>query len=101
MPCEKCDKCECGKPPKEECASWVTLLLDVLRDAAIIAGTYGLLALTLENTVMTTRGTLMFLGLFIPIAFVVKVVNCEYSDQLPRVALFHLSTKLFNVLMMS
>jgi hypothetical protein len=71
----------------------------VLLDACVIAGTYAVLALTLDKgSPLSIDGTLTFVAAFVPLTFIIKALNLEYSEQLPRVAFFHLSTKIFNVL---
>jgi len=74
-------------------------LRGVLVDATVIAGTYALLALALDTGgSLSWEGSLTFLAVYVPLALTIKAMDLEYSDQLPRVALFHLSTKMFNVL---
>ena len=74
-------------------------LQGVLLDAAVISGTYAILAVELDKGAsLSWEGTLTFFAVFVPLALAIKALNLEYSDQLPRVALFHLSTKMFNVL---
>lgn len=71
----------------------------VLLDAIVIATTYAVLALTLDKgSSLSMDGTLVFFAAFVPVAFIIKALNLEYSDQLPRIAFFHLGTKIFNVL---
>ena len=71
----------------------------VLLDASVIAGTYAVLALALDKgSSLSLDGALTFFAVFVPLAFGIKALNLEYSDQLPRVAFFHLATKIFNVL---
>lgn len=74
-------------------------LRGVLLDACVIAGAYAALAVALDNGIsVTSDGLLTFVAIFVPLTFIIKALNLEYGDQLPRVALFHLATKVFNVM---
>lgn len=71
----------------------------VLVDAGLIVGVYAALALALDKgSTLSLDGFLTFMAVFVPAALAVRVFRVDYSDQLPRVALFHLATKIFNVL---
>jgi hypothetical protein len=95
MPTPKEDECprgECWHDPGKS-------IRRVLLDACVIAGTYAVLALALDKgSSLSLDGTLTFFAAFVPLAFIINVLNLEYSEQLPRVAFFHLATKIFNVL---
>jgi hypothetical protein len=71
----------------------------VLVDALLIVGVYAALAMALDKgDTLSVDGVLRFVAVFVPAAMAVRVLRVDYSDQLPRVALFHLATKIFNVL---
>lgn len=77
---------------------WVCLRAAAL-DAAIIMSVSVALALALNTGATVSReGLLTFAAIFVPVGFALRVFDVEYSDQLPRVALFHLSTKIFNAM---
>jgi hypothetical protein len=67
-------------------------------DAGIIIGVSVALALTVEKTTISREGLITFAAIFVPVGFALRAFDVEYSDQLPRVALFHLATKIFNVM---
>lgn len=68
-------------------------------DAALIMGVYVALAMVLDKGPTVSRdGLLLFAAIFVPVGFALRAFDVEYSDQLPRVALFHLATQIFNVL---
>lgn len=79
----------------------VTCLRAAAMDAAIIMGVYVALAMALDKGATVSRdGLLTFAAIFVPVGFALRAFDVEYSDQLPRVALFHLATKIFNVMAM-
>lgn len=88
-----CSNSACHVNPKE-------CLIRVLKDSAIIAGTYCIIAAFLKHpgTTVTADGLLLFFAAFVPISFTIRAMKCEYSDQLERVAIYHLSTRIFNAL---
>lgn len=80
-----------------------TCLRAAVTDAAIIMGVSVVLALALDSSKgggVSREGLLTFAAIFVPLGFALRAFDVEYSDQLPRVALFHLATKIFNVMAM-
>jgi hypothetical protein len=79
----------------------MTCLRKAAMDAGIIMAVWVALAVALDKgSTLSRDGLLTFAAIFVPVGFALRAFDVEYSDQLPRVALFHLATKIFNVLAM-
>lgn len=68
-------------------------------EASLILGAFGLLSLSLDRgATLSWDATVTFLTIFVPISFIMKAIDVDYSDQLARVAMFQMGVKIFNVL---
>ena len=75
------------------------VLLTVLLDGVIIAFSYIFISCVLDKcTSFSTDGVITFFSVFIPLGFALRSFEMEYQEQLVRVAMFHLATKMFNSL---
>jgi hypothetical protein len=75
-------------------------LRQIVLDATIFAGMYAILSQLVDKTWPTPDGIAGFISIWIPVAFILKVMQLEYADQLARVIGFQLGTKLFMMMSM-
>jgi hypothetical protein len=61
---------------------------------------YAILSQLVDKTWPTFDGIAGFISIWIPVAFILKVMQLEYADQLARVIGFQLGTKLFMMMSM-
>jgi hypothetical protein len=70
-------------------------LRQITIDGVVFAALYVALSYIVDKQMPTVNGILGFVSIWIPVAFVLKVMKLEYADQLARVIGFQLGTKLF------
>lgn len=88
----------CDTPRKDRCPR--TLLRTALLEACLVLGSFAALSLALDHGAsLAPTNAALFLALFVPLSYLLKALDVEYSDQLVRVALFQMGIKLFNVLL--
>jgi hypothetical protein len=67
-------------------------------DGIVIVAIYSLLTWVMNHDAVNTDASLTFLSLWIPVQYLLKALDLEYSDQLARVAGWTLGNKLFSIL---
>lgn len=67
-------------------------------DGIVIVAIYSLLTYVMNKQGLSMDASLTFLSLWIPLQFIFKSLDLEYSDQLARVAGWTIGNKLFSIL---
>lgn len=75
-------------------------LRQVIVDGIVFAALYAALTQLVDKQWPSPDGIVGFVAIWVPIAFIVKVMHLEYADQLARVIGFQLGTKLFSIMSM-
>jgi hypothetical protein len=73
-------------------------LAQVVFDAFIIVALFALLTRVLNRDAVNVDACITFLAMWIPVNYIFKALDLEYSDQLARVAGWTLGNKLFSIL---
>ena len=70
----------------------------VVFDGLVIVAIYAILTWVLNQDVVSADASLTFLSMWIPVNYILKALDLEYSDQLARVAGWTLGNRLFSIL---
>jgi len=73
-------------------------LAQVVFDSFVIVAIFALLTRVLNRDAVNVDACIAFLTMWIPVNYIFKALDLEYSDQLARVAGWTLGNKLFSIL---